>query len=206
MADEETLDQRRWTERRKFRIADDGVRVSYSQLLSTQQFRIPFENIPTDTIETTKRHLIWLVCALVFLGFSVLGITANLVKDQPAAAAQTGAVWGALSLFSGLAFVFTRQRLIAFATGDASLVFYASSPSEEAVSKFMTAVIRARDAYLRARYQRPTAGESPIDAIERLNALRERQVISQEEFDSLKAAIVNASVGPKIEGSGGTYL
>jgi hypothetical protein len=201
-----TLEQRWWLERRTFRLGEDGVQVTTRQFMNDQQFKVPFENVPDDRIVTTRRHPIWIILTMVLLSMTVLGVVLNLEKDQPSEAAEMGAIFGALTAVCAAAFFLTRQRLVAFATGDSSLVFFASSPSEEAVASFLAAIVEARDAYLRARYQGPVPGESPLDALERLGALRERGVISEEEFDSLKARIVSPGTTPPGDDRGGTYI
>lgn len=206
MGEVETLHQRRGLERRSFRIAEDGVHVSYSRLMGDQRFRVPFENVPDDTIETTKRRPVWVALAAILLAFSVLGVILNLEQGQAAMAARAGVLGLALAAACTGAFVLTRRNLVAFATGDDALVFFASSPSPDAVKKFISSVIAARDAYLRTRYERPVPGESPIDAIERLHALREKGVISEQEFSSLKAKVVSDNTAPPPYRQGGTYL
>jgi hypothetical protein len=201
-----TLEQRWWLDKRVFRIAEDGVHVSYQQLLGSQQFRIPFENIPSDTVETTKRYAIWLALSVVFICVAVVGSSMSLESGREATAVMVGATGSALAGVCTALFFFTRQSLLAFATGDGSLVLFSASPTQESVSEFMGAIVAARDAYLKTHYQGPQSGESPIDAIERLQALKEREVISQEEFDTLKARIVGPLLAPDSSHSDGTYL
>jgi len=66
------LEQRRWTERRSFSIAETGLQVEESTLFSRIRYGVPFETIPDQPFSVASSSRLWFALALFIPIFAVL--------------------------------------------------------------------------------------------------------------------------------------
>jgi hypothetical protein len=59
------LEQRWWTERRSFSIAETGLQVEEKTLFSSMRYGVPFEAIPDDAFSVACSSRLWFALAVV---------------------------------------------------------------------------------------------------------------------------------------------
>ena len=71
-----TLVQRKWTERRSFTIAENGLEIEEKTLFSRLRYCVPFEAIPDDTFSVASSSRVWFALAILAAAAIALHVAA----------------------------------------------------------------------------------------------------------------------------------
>ena len=182
-----TLTQTRVTTQFELRIEDDAVAVTEQEGAVKRSYRVPYEHLapgPVDVVIWSKPRL-W--AAVVLLGLSVIMMLLLLTGGD----VESGAAlfYAALAAVAALLFIRSRQAYIVL-KGIPPLVLMKDRPSAEAVAEFLARVLERKRAYLAEHYLLGTHESATVDAIHKLEMLRQEGSISDREFAILKGDVM----------------
>jgi hypothetical protein len=191
------LEQRYGFTRRTIEIESEGVRVSTRSPRGSISHVIPFWNLDPHLSEQRVRASIWsLVMGVVFC----LAALPRSDDGQPYDW-RASAIAVTLGLSCAVWWYLSRGRW----KGYAPLMLRANRPSVRAVDEFLEAMLAAKatpPSGVAAMYRPDTlAGE-----LEQLRTLRDDGELTPEEFDRLKAHLIDRTLGSGDEDRPGMYL
>ena len=191
-----TLEQRRLWKRRHAEVLPDRVRIAEQGLFQDERFSFPYEGIESSRFEITTRSKGWFWTAALLAWLAVA--TAAMIVVGEDVPASTPWFWGGTATIAELLYLGSRQSYVGFPTTKGPLLLWSSSPSRSDVETFLEAIQREQAVYLRRAYPpTPVPALSTVEQLERLEALRERGAITTEEFERLKANLIDPPpIGP----------
>jgi hypothetical protein len=182
----EAFKQSRFFNSKRVGFEDDGISYYSGNFLNAKEIFIPFDEIIPDAItkETkTSSLFLWFTITLGFIFSLALWDIFRIPFG----------IYMVLAFFSGLFFllfliltIFSRKQMLYITTLSGYLIgFYDKNPSEEAIEKFLEILKTKTFAYLKEKYAIIDL-ELPIEKqIENLNFLKERNVITEKEYEAL---------------------
>ncbi|MDO9594328.1 MAG: hypothetical protein Q7J19_04965 [Lutibacter sp.] len=194
----EEFKQKRFFNTKRVEFEIDGITFYSGNFLNAKEIFISYDEIIPDAItrETkTSRLFLWITIAfgLIFSlsFFDILQIPF--------------AVYMVLVFFSGLLFIIfllltilSRKYMLYITTLSGYLIdFYDKNPSKEAMDEFLETLKTKTFTYLKEKYAIIDI-DLPIEKqIENLNFLKERNVISEKEYEALKEKLKNINIDVK---------
>lgn len=194
----EEFNQKRFFNSKRVEFEIDGITFYSGNFLNAKEIFIPFDDILPDAItkETkTSRLFLWITIAsgLVFslASWDIFSIPF--------------AIYMVLVFFSGLLFaifllltIFSRKNMLYITTLSGYLIdFYDKNPSEEAMDEFLKTLKTKTFAYLKEKYAVIDIDLPVEKQIENLNFLKERNVITEKEYEELKEKLKNINIDVK---------
>ena len=182
----EEFKQKRFFNSKRVEFENDGITYYSGNFLNAKEIFIPFDEIIPDAItrETkTSRLFLWLT---ITFGF-IFGLALWNIFRIPFG------IYMVLVFFSGLFFlffliltIFSRKHMLYITTFSGYLIgFYDKNPSEEAIEEFLEILKTKTFAYLKEKYA-IIDKDLPVEKqIENLNFLKERNVITEKEYEAL---------------------
>lgn len=194
----EDFKQKRFFNSKRVEFEFDGITFYSGNFLNAKEIFIPFDEIIPDAItrETkTSRLFIWITI--------VSGIIFSLALWD--IFRIPFAVYMVLVFFSGLLFVlfllltlFSRKYMLYITTLSGYLIdFYDKNPNEEVISAFLETLKTKTFAYLKEKYAVIDVDLPVEKQIENLNFLKERNVITEKEYEALKEKLKNINIDVK---------
>jgi len=195
----EEFKQKRFFNSKSVEFENDGITFYSGNFLNAKEIFIPFNEILPEAItrETrTSRLFLWITIALGLL----FSLTYFEIFQIPFG------IYMVLVLFSGLLFVFfllltilSRKHMLYITTLSGYLIdFYDKNPNEEAMGKFLATLKTRTFTFLKEKYAVIDL-DLPIEKqIENLNFLKERNVITEKEYEALKEKLKN--IKPDVKG------
>jgi hypothetical protein len=194
----EEFKQKRFFNSKRVEFEFEGITFYSGNFLNAKEIFIPFDEIIPDAItrETkTSTLFIWItiVSGLIF------SLALWDIFKIPFA------VYMVLVFFSGLLFaifllltIFSRKYMLYITTISGYLIdFYDKNPNEEVMSAFLATLKAKTFAYLKEKYAIIDI-DLPIEKqIENLNFLKERNVITEKEYEALKEKLKNINIDVK---------
>ena len=189
------LEQRHFLTRLRFEIVQDGVVSVEKSLLNSRTTKIPFGDIASEATEVTvsSRGAFWLAAVPAMLAV-VTGIASVFDETIPD---STMVFWGAWAVLAGLCYWSSRKTYCVFAAGGAPLVLLKDRPDENRFAAFVAEVQRHREEWLATAFPARGTEDSLAEELMRLTWLKERGSISEEEFERLKARLIEDVEGPR---------
>ncbi|MFO7673461.1 MAG: hypothetical protein R6V74_07125 [Lutibacter sp.] len=194
----EDFKQKRFFNSKRVEFEPDGITFYSGNFFNAKEIFIPFDEIIPDAItrETkTSRLFIWITLASGF----IFGLAFWDIFKIPFG------IYMVLVFFSGLLFVlfllltiFNRKHMLYVTTLSGYLIdFYDKNPSEEALSSFLETLKAKTFAYLKEKYA-VIDPDLPIEKqIENLNFLKDRNVITEKEYEALKEKLKKINIDVK---------
>ncbi|MBE0424927.1 MAG: hypothetical protein IBX66_13505 [Lutibacter sp.] len=194
----EDFKQKRFFNSKRVEFEYDGITFYSGNFLNAKEIFIPFDEIIPDAItrETkTSRLFIWITIASGLIFSLALW---DIFKIP-------FAVYMVLVFFSGLIFalfllltIFNRKYMLYITTISGYLIdFYDKNPSKEAVEDFLETLKAKTFAYLKEKYAVIDIDLPVEKQIENLNFLKERHVITENEYVALKEKLKNINIDVK---------
>ena len=183
----EEFKQKRFFNSKKVEFEIDGITFYSGNFLNAKEIFIPFDDILPDAItrETkTSRLFLWITIASGL----ILSLALWDIFKIPFA------VYMVVVFFSGLLFaifllltIFSRKYMLYITTLSGYLIdFYDKNPNEEVMSVFLETLKSKTFAYLKEKYAVIDIDLPVEKQIENLNFLKERNVITEKEYEELK--------------------
>ncbi len=194
----EDFKQKRFFNSKRVEFESDGISYYSGNFLNAKEIFIPFDEIIPDAIgrETkTSRLFLWFTIILGLIFSLALWDIFRIPYG----------IYMVLAFFSGLFFmffliltIFSRKHMLYITTLSGYLIdFYAKNPSEEALENFLEILKERTFAYLKEKYA-VIDKDLPVEKqIENLNFLKERNVISEKEYETLKEKLKNINIDVK---------
>ena len=194
----EEFKQKRFFNSKRVEFEIDGITFYSGNFLNAKEIFIPFDDILPDAItrETkTSRLFLWITIASGL----ILSLALWDIFKIPFA------VYMVVVFFSGLLFVifllltiFSRKYMLYITTLSGYLIdFYDKNPNKEVMSVFLETLKSKTFTYLKEKYAIIDI-DLPIEKqIENLNFLKERNVISEKEYEALKEKLKNINIDVK---------
>lgn len=176
--------------RRYFEIQEDGIRVRTRKFLTSQEYKVPFENITLNRCHTTacSKQLLWLSLLFVVLAVVVLlhGLFSG-SKDTVSAFL----FYGILAIICIVLYFLSRERFIYYLAGEGMLLFYEDLPSNQSLGEFLDELESRHKKYMNSNYiPRRNEGESISNELARLLWLKERGALTEQEYEQLKVKLL----------------
>jgi len=172
------LSTKRFFTRQEIDILRTSLKIERKTALDYVEFEIPFENIHNKRrIQTSTNHNFVVLSIILFLiGMFLIGANPEL----SALAFLIGTFFLAFALFA-------RKKTVTISTYDGSNIELPfTNKNKQDVLDFSTMIIEASNQFLLNKYGRIDRG-LPIDSqLSKLEFLRDREILSDEEYDNLK--------------------
>ncbi|AWM32105.1 hypothetical protein [Hymenobacter nivis] len=187
----EQLLQKTLTSIKTVRITPTGLRVQTKNLREELDYTLQFDDLGFDTVrQRVKSANLPFYCFLVFDGLYVWLLVTSVRHHEPF---KQQLFWlGALLFFSaltGFAFFHRNKDVVHLTGGARTLELLATRPDAPRVALFIAAVHQAMRDYHKARYAALDAHLPYAARLGRLQELRERHVVSDEEYRTLRDAM-----------------
>lgn len=194
----EEFKQSRFFNSKRVEFENDGISYYSGNFLNAKEIFIPFDEIIPDAITRETRT------SRLFLWFTIiLGLIFSLALWD--IFRIPFGVYMVLVSFSGLFFmffliltIFGRKHMLYITTLSGYLIdFYDKKPNEEAVDEFLEILKIKTFAYLKEKYAVIDLDLPVEKQIENLNFLKERNVITEKEYEALKEKLKNINIDVK---------
>ncbi|MDO9276340.1 MAG: hypothetical protein Q7T92_12430 [Lutibacter sp.] len=190
--------QSRFFNSKRVEFEYDGITYYSGNFLNAKEIFIPFDDILPDAItrETkTSSLFLWITVAFGL----IFGLALWDIFKIPYG------IYMVLEFFSGLLFLFflaltilSRKFMLYITTlSDYLIDFYDKNPSEKAMSAFLKTLKTKTFAFLKEKYAIIDIDLPVEKQIENLNFLRERNVITEKEYEALKEKLKNINIDVK---------
>jgi hypothetical protein len=184
--------QRRGVAVRTYRLTDSAVIVRHRGVLRHTEIIIPYHGLSDERFSTTVYSRVALGVAIFAAFFALMMFIARSSGDDVGAAAEWFYV--GIAALSGAAFLNSWIAWTGILGSGYSLELWAGKPSTEDVDAFLNELLMRRASYLyRLRYPTPS---SVAEELEKLVILRNRGDITAEEFERLKARVIDPGEAP----------
>jgi hypothetical protein len=194
----EEFKQKRLFNSKRVEFESDGITFYSGTFLNAKEIFIPFDDILPDAItrETkTSRLFLWITIASGL----ILSLALWDIFSIPFA------IYMVLVFFSGLLFavflfltIFSRKYMLYITTLSGYLIdFYDKNPSEEVLEEFLETLKTKTFTYLKEKYAVIDIDLPVEKQIENLNFLKDRNVITEKEYEELKEKLKNINIDVK---------
>lgn len=173
----------KWT----LQVTETGVSFRESFLTARTSYTVPFENMVATPIRTVESRTWLLVTTVVLVGLTIITFIYSIIDGD----VEGPVFWGFFTLLCFGSYLTTRRSIIVYPGAPPQLRLMQGSPSVEQVEEFVSKMKECRRLYLRESYLAPSDAESVADEIDKLDMLRERGVISDSDFQTLKRNLVS---------------
>ena len=194
----EEFKQKRFLNSKRVAFEYDGITFYSGNFLNAKEIFIPFDEIIPDAItRETKTSRLYLWISIIFGLIFILAVL-DIFKIP-------FGILMVLKFFSGLLFVFfliltifSRKKMLYITTLSGYLIdFYDRNPSKEAIDEFLKTLKTKTFAYLKEKYAVIDIDLPVEKQIENLNFLKERNVITEIEYETLKEKLKNINIDVK---------
>lgn len=181
--------QRRSLRKHSFWIKEKSLKVKYSTITSTSVHEIPFENISNEYFETTSYSNALIFFSITFAAVATLVTLVNLINTP---SPTTIFIHWAIAILLILITYFSKQSLKYLYSSPEVLVFFKNKSSEKSLNNFISDIFDARNSYLKENYTLLENELTVVESIERIKALLDLEVITKEEFETLKKQFLSS--------------
>jgi hypothetical protein len=190
--------QKRFFNSKRVKFENDGISFYSGNFLNAKEIFIPFDEIIPDVItRETRTSSLFLWFAIIF-GL-IFSLTLWDIFRIPFG------IYMVFAFFSGLFFVFflimtifSRKQMLYITTLSGYLIdFYDKNPSEESIKKFLETLKTSAFTFLKKKYAIIDIDLPVEKQIENLNFLKERNVITEKEYEALKEKLKNINIDIK---------
>lgn len=190
------LSQRKLFLRREFILNKESLNIKTRDLTSSEELTISYDEIDTSKIIHQKQtDNIMLIITLVFGGFFMI----NLLNPDN----YEGEGWFGVAFFlfmvtliSGLITYVKSKNLVLIPTMSNNYIeLFKDKPNEEEFAKFLTQLTDHITSFLRAKYATIDLDMPTEPQLMNLSWLKDREIITNDEFDKLKSDLIHNGKG-----------
>lgn len=181
------LSQKQGQKRCEFELREDTIWVKLKTFSSTKEWIVKLENIGDQTVTQRNPKTIGIIFTLLSGAFGLFFIAVNLADKK-----HTMEPWAVITiglfyiLISYIISMNPSKREIQIVGGEESLIFFLDSPSEEEVRKYVDEVIARSKEVIIQKYVDLDPDVPEEVMMNRLNWLRNQNVITDRKFTELK--------------------
>jgi hypothetical protein len=190
------LSQRKLFLKREYTLGKDSLTIRTSDLTSSETLKIPYEDIDTSNlIEKKQTDNILLVITIVFGVFFLINIL------NPNNYSEDGLLGVAVFLFlvafaSGFLTYLKSKNVVLIPTAKNGYIeVLKNKPSTVQFNNFILELTIKIASFLRTKYANIDLDLPKEPQLLNLAWLKDREVISQEEFEKLKSELTNKGIG-----------
>ena len=180
----EKLVQTKLFVKRTFEFTDTGVRYEFRNLTSSLKLEIPYEEIGTKRIYQRFAHN-GAVALAVFMLFASFAKTYYFIIGEHDDLIFTLIVLAIFGLTLFMVYFGYRDMVLVEAVNPPFLEFYAKRPSKGEVEKFLSELQLRTKTYLIKKYGERDHNIPVESQLEALNVLKNRNIISEQEYQEL---------------------
>lgn len=192
-----SIRQRRFLDIRECVIGEQGVSLIVNEPAKYSRYGIPFEDIPEESRVITVSYRILPLIAIPLAALFLIYIPGLFNFDVSHDWANT-AIFLVPAIIMLIIFLYTWRTYEIFSCGDLNLVLFHQSPSKAVYEEFMDTLRHRRREYLKERYGHIDKDMPITDELLKLAALRDREVITDDEFKQIKSDLINRLFQGKI--------
>ncbi len=180
------LKQKKLLLQMSFNLENNGIVVQYKKLLSEKKFKIYFDSLNLEPFEIKVFPKAWAFFAILF-SIWVIYLTKIWIVEG------TGFLNIPFIGFFALIFIYLffskKNSYIKFKAMPEPLLFLKDKPDKRALDAFINTIKIKQKEYL-LRIYIPGENNTEIDELERLDRLKSRKSITEEEFNLLKENVI----------------
>lgn len=180
------LRQKKLFQRKEYKLYDDKIFVKIKTHTEQNEWHSSLEEIGLKKLYKKQSKTVQLICSAVcFCIVLTAFFTYIFFPNQISTDSFVGnsIVWSLVGI--GLLLIPIKNELIVYG-GTQDLVFFRNLPNDESVEEFVNTVITKTKKFLRSKYAKVDKDLSKEIQIGNFNWLKNIEVISEEEYESLK--------------------
>lgn len=195
----ENFTQKRLFITKKVTFKKDGIIYYSGDFLESREIFISFDEIITNSITRefrTNKIFLWITVGFtIIFGFFLL----NPFNINQEISTFFLIIFGFLSVILLIITILSRKRMLYIATLGGFLIdFYDLNPSNELIEQFLKTLKKKSYNYLKEKYTRIDEDISFEKQLENFIYLRDKNVITQKEYEALKNKLKN--IEPDVKG------
>ena len=183
------LKQKQGSRRREFELVDEKLYVKTKSWGENEEYSIDIEFVGEERYYKRYSRVGARVIGLVFYALAFLVIIGFLMEENLRESSNIGALVLGVVLMGGLgslAFFAPLRNELYLVGGSANVMFLLNSSSEKEMETFINELIRRSKHILLEKYSKIDPDLSEETQVERFFWLKERGLISEEKYESLK--------------------
>ncbi|HBY21150.1 MAG: hypothetical protein A2Y24_02530 [Clostridiales bacterium GWE2_32_10] len=187
------LKQRKLFASMEVEILDKGLSIKEKEIGKYVEFSMPYEKITKDVAVRTKNSEGWYTVAILFIVFTLLFSIPKLVNGKIENIGKDGEfIWLTISIicFCTPTILITKFKYITN-TDNKAIYFFYDKKNQEELDEFLKSVFEKRDIYLKKRYSKIDMDFSKEKNLDKIEWLRNEEVINESEYNELRNKIIN---------------
>lgn len=183
------LKQKRYFNHRRIKLMENGVDFFFKDINEENQYFIPFEDMILNRISKRReRNLFFFVISLLAFGLGfILTISLLSNKTEPMIYILPGACFVISAILMTYFLVFSSKRLIYIPLANNQRInIFQANPNEQEIDLFFTEMRSNYNTYLKRKYANINIKLDPEPQLHQILWLRNRDVISLEEYEKLR--------------------
>lgn len=184
------LIQRKFFSRQEFTLNEDSLNVKLSNLTSAEEINIPYEEIDTSKISSRKEadNLMLLITVFMMIVFIVNLFSPQIEGDESKSGLKT---FFFIVTFLCAVITYLKYKSVIFipTSFNGQLELHTDNPTKDKFESFVKSLSKRIDDYLLVKYGTIDLDLPKEPQLANIAWLKERKIISQEQFVELKAQL-----------------
>lgn len=191
-----TLLQRKLFLRREFKMNKRELNIKSSDLTSSEELNIPYEEIDTSKLIFQKQtDNIMLIITLIFGGFFIINLL-NPDNYKGDGWFGVGLFLFMVTLFSAMITYVKSKNLVLIPTmNNGYIEILNAKPSQKQFDEFLSELTSRITTYLKSKYGTIDFDMPTEPQLMNLSWLKDREIITPDEFENLKKELINNGKG-----------
>lgn len=167
-----------------YEIRDEGLLIKSSSLSAQQEFKFPYDIIPSQSSSYTDRSRAGFWCMIVFMVISLIVLVATLLGQD----AERYAVlfWGSISVACVAWYLLSIKHYIIYEGPNGTRIpIYFSRRQRQAVQKFVALIEEAKHQYIEKKIEQyiQALGRDRVNAL--IIEMRENMILDTNGYDRI---------------------
>ncbi|WP_156125298.1 hypothetical protein [Cellulophaga sp. Hel_I_12] len=191
-----TLLQRKLFLRREFTMNKKDLNIKSSDLTSSEELNIPYEEIDTNKLIFQKKtDNIMLIITLIFGGFFIINLF-NPENYKGDGWFGVGLFLFMVTLFSAMITYVKSKNLVLIPTlNNGYIEILKAKPNQKQFDEFLSELTSRISKYLKSKYGTLDFDMPYEPQLMNLSWLKDREIITTDEFENLKKELINNGKG-----------
>jgi hypothetical protein len=182
---------------RTFELTEDGILINYKRFQKYEEF-IRYEDIPDNRFNFTIFPKVSFFGALICLFLFVTLFISSLFVEVKTDEIESSLFYLAIAIAFGIYYWLNKGSYVSLNDGNKNIPFFKNSPSVEKVDDFLHKIIEEKNKFIDTKYKdnfyfQPVDDSSVSNEIFKLSRLKERDIISEEEFHKMKKDLIDGN-------------
>lgn len=181
---------------RTFELNEDGILVNYKRFQKYEEF-IRYEDIPNNKFTFTIFPKISFFGALICMMISIFLFISSLLVETETDEIESSLFYIAFAIPFGIYFLLNKGSYVSLNDGNKNIPFFKNDPSEKIVEDFIDKILEAKNEFIDVKYSDnyyfQSSDSSVSNELFRLSRLKERSIISEEEFEKMKKDLIDGN-------------